>query len=78
MSNPFVKLWQHFFGTPEFSLTLYMKSGNRIEIDRISEYEFRSEGDRIVGIRLVQSLKAKNRLLVKTIALDQIEAVTRS
>ena len=57
------------------TLRLYMKSGNVIEIDRIKDYTIKNEGNAIVGLNLTWK-NPRQQLLVKTIDLTQIEAVT--
>lgn len=65
--------------TPEetFALQILFKSGNAIVIDKVAEYKFDYRENEITGVALRQTPKAKNRLLVGTIALDQIESVVR-
>lgn len=60
-----------------FSLRIFMRSGNVIEIDGVTDYTIRNEGDEISSLRVAQKPKASRRLLVSTIALTQIEAVVR-
>jgi len=62
-------------------LTIYMKSGNAIKLTGIDEYKIENRGNEIVGVTLKQKPKIlgifpRDKLLVKTIAMDQIEAVT--
>jgi uncharacterized protein YrrD len=54
-----------------------MKSGNSFSIDNISDYTINNKGDEINGLELHQKKYFwSTKLLVKTIALSQIEAVT--
>lgn len=58
-------------------ITIYMKSGNKITLRNIKEYEFQNRGDDIVGIKLVRrSWMPGTYALAKTFDLRQIEAVT--
>lgn len=58
-------------------LTIYMKSGNKIVLRNVEEYEFQNRGNEIVGIRIQRrSWMPGSRILAQTVALDQIEAVT--
>ena len=58
-------------------MTIFMKSGNQIELPGVKEYEIGNQGDVIVKLKIVWSWwKTGPRLLVKTIALSQIEAIT--
>ena len=61
-------------GTTE-RMKLYMKSGNVIEFI-VSDWKFENTDDRIVGIVVEQPKLGMPRLLVKTLDLSQIEAVT--
>ena len=64
-------------------LKIYMKSGNIIKLYGVEEYKIENIGNEIVGITLKQKHRIfgvilADKLLVKTIALDQVEAVTCS
>jgi hypothetical protein len=64
-------------------LKIYMKSGNVIALSGIEEYKIENTGNEITSLEITQKHKIfgvfpSTRLLVKTIALDQIEAVTRT
>lgn len=59
-------------------LTIYMKSGNVITLRNIKEYEIGNRGDEVVHFKITTGLFCSKRLLVKTIALNQIEAVVVS
>ena len=65
------------FGPKTFTLNVYMKSGNVIVLDGIKDYEIKNQGDDIVGFK-IEWHKPKHQLLVKTLDLLQIEAVTIS
>lgn len=62
-------------------LDIYMKSGNVITIRHIESYEIKNNGDEIVSLMLEKEkrfgLTRHAGLVVKTIALTQIEAVVR-
>jgi hypothetical protein len=73
-SNWGYSMW--LFNRPKtFTLNIYMKSGNVIRLDGIKEYEIKNQGDDIVGFQ-IEWHKPNQRLLVKTLDLRQIEAVT--
>jgi hypothetical protein len=56
-------------------LTLYMKSGNVIRLDMIKTYGYTPSNTGVDSLRLSQCLRAKNHLSVKSICLDQVEAI---
>jgi hypothetical protein len=57
-------------------LVIYMKSGNQIKIRGIRGYKIENRGDEIVGVTIERWWWARGqRLLVKTLALSQVEAV---
>ena len=58
-------------------LTFYMKSGNRIRVRGVKEYTINNAGNEIIGLSLKYYwFRFGKRLLVKTMDLSQIEAVT--
>lgn len=63
-------------------LTIYMKSGNVIKLDKVEDWNFKYSGDEITSLSIKQSskfwFKPKNKLLVESINLSQIECITRS
>lgn len=67
------------FNKPKlYTLCIYMKSGNVIELDRITGYTFESNINtgKLTSISLSWHKPKHERLLVKTIDIDQIKAVT--
>lgn len=60
-----------------FNLDIFMKSGNVIEIDDVIKYSIDTIGDEAVRLEIFYHARSKRRLLIKTIALSQIEAVVR-
>ena len=71
-------MFKWLFGNKLCSISIYMKSGSVIVLDAVDDFEFSSKpGGGITRMVLAQHSKAKNRMLVKTIELDQIEAVVR-
>ncbi len=58
-----------------------MKSGNKIVVPYISDWKVNSKGNQVVGLSITYSRLANilpsQKLLVSTIDLSQIEAVTR-
>lgn len=60
-------------------LTIYLKSGNKIVLPFIKDYNIRNSGDEIISLEIVRhSFWPGQKLLVKTIALSQIEAITKT
>jgi hypothetical protein len=59
------------------TLTLHLKSGGRVVIDRVTDWRFKNSGNEIIEISIMQSKRAKVKLLVKTLDLSQIAAVTK-
>lgn len=58
-------------------LTLYMKSGNKIVQRGVKAYEVRFRGNEITQLMIkLRWLRIGPTLLVGSVALDQIEAVT--
>lgn len=64
------------FFKPSFKLTFYMKSGNTVELTHVTDWEMKVSGDDITSLNLTQKHKG-TRLIVNSINLSQIEAVTR-
>ena len=61
------------------TLRIYMKSGNCIVLPHVKEYKITNRGDEIIGVELKRrGIWSGENLLVKTIALSQIEAITKS
>lgn len=57
-------------------LVIYMKSGNKITVRGVAKYEIQNRGDNIVGVMIEKRWWwLGSGLLVKTLALSQIEAV---
>ena len=64
---------------PLLTLTFYMRSGNAITINGVTEYTIDSGDHGPKRIELKQWLdKGLTELLISTIDLDQIEAITRT
>jgi hypothetical protein len=61
------------------TLIIYMKSGNKIVLPFISEYAFRADGESITYIKITRiwwlEWLSRQKLIVETINLSQIEAV---
>jgi len=66
-----------FFQSKTHTLIIFMKSGNKFLVDHVTEYEFRTTGDKVTYFKLSQSPKARHELLVGVIDLHQIEAVVK-
>lgn len=60
-------------------LSIYMKSGNVIRIRNVKDYEFKMNGNSVSSLKIETHgrIFGGPRLLVQTIDLSQIEAVTR-
>ena len=57
-------------------LVIYMKSGNRITVRGVKGYEVQNLGDEIRSITIQKSWwSRRSGLLIKTLALSQIEAI---
>lgn len=60
-----------------YTLTIYMKSGNKIVIDKVHEdFTIQSRGDSLVGIKEFRQVRPKVKLMLESIVLPQIEAIT--
>lgn len=57
-------------------VTIYMKSGNKLVQRGVKEYSVKHVGDDITGLSVKVHFWARLRVLVGTVALSQIEAVT--
>ena len=63
------------------TLNVYMKSGNKIKLGGIKDYEFKMQGGEVMEMSLVMHPRLwfpwrRERVLAKTLDLSQIEAVT--
>lgn len=58
-------------------ITIYMKSGNRISLWGVKDYNMHTRGDSVILLELHYRWYARKRLLISTIALGQIEAVVK-
>jgi hypothetical protein len=69
----------NFFKNTDDTLKFYMKSGNSFVIDKVTDWNLQTgvTVDAIVSLSITQSPSAKNKLLVKSISLAQIEAIVR-
>ena len=57
-------------------LTIYLRCGQTIKVDRVTEWRIKNQGNDIVELAIAQLPSARNRLLIKTVDLTQIIAVT--
>jgi hypothetical protein len=56
-----------------------MKSGNTIVADRVDvKFVIDVRGNEVVGIKKWQQFRPRNRLMIMTIDLSQIEAISTS
>jgi uncharacterized protein YaaQ len=60
------------------TVEIFMKSGNSLVLDRVKEITVDYTNSVISSFKLAQSTQAKTRLLVQSIELLQIEAITYS
>ena len=74
MNDAFTLLWRWIVGPRLYRLQFFMRSGNQFILDGVESYEIENRGDEIFRLHLKQK-GSRNRLLVKTIALAQIEAI---
>lgn len=62
-------------------LIFYMKSGNKIVADKVTDWGFKYKGNEITELTLSQKegsiFGCKNKLIVGSIDLSQIEAIIR-
>ena len=60
-------------------LDIYMKSGNKITIDKVTDWNIKYDSNQITSIRIDQntegSFKCKNKLIIGSIDLKQIECI---
>ena len=61
--------------TKTYSVRIYLKSGNVLELDSVMEHAFKVNGDDVYTVRVVQHPSAKNKLVLSVLSLSQIEAV---
>ena len=59
------------------TLTFYMKSGNSIVIDGVTEWSIKTSGGSVTSVTLTQR-HDKRKLILSTLNLDQIEAVVEN
>lgn len=63
----------------QMKLTVYLKSGNKIVLPFVKDYKIQNRGDEIITLEIVRrNFWPGRRLLVQTISLSQIEAITRT
>lgn len=71
--NPFT--W--FKSEPLYHVSLFMKSGNVIELFDITDVDYKMSGDAMVSLTILRGKdKWLTRLMVNSVDLSQIEAVT--
>ena len=64
------------------NLTIYMKSGNNIELDNVKSWEVDGNGDSITRLKLKQTVRhwwfrRSRYLILSSIDLSQIEAIVQ-
>ena len=69
----------NFFKRNDAALKFYMKSGNSFVIDQVTDWNIQAGAstENIVSLSITQRSTAKNRLIVQSIVLSQIEAIVR-
>ena len=61
-------------------LTIYMKSGNTIELKGVKDWEVRATDESVVYLKIKYRtglFAPKNKLIITTITLSQIEAIVK-
>jgi hypothetical protein len=71
-----IDYWKWIGRTKTFGLEIYMKSGNVISLDGVTEYSFENKGNEIISFS-VKRYNAKYQILAKTVDLTQIEAIVK-
>lgn len=61
----------------DMKLKIHMKSGKTLVQRGVKEYNFKYTSNEVIGINIELKWWAKFSVLVGTLALDQIEAITR-
>jgi len=65
------------FGVRMMKINIYMKSGNKINLRGVKKWEFESKGEHVTKLYIQRHWWAwGEKLIVTTINLSQIEAVT--
>ena len=57
-------------------LKLYLKSGNSITTDKVSEWNVKCNGNEVVSLSVSYKESPKERLIMTSLDLSQIEAIT--
>ncbi len=60
-------------------LDIYMKSGNKITIDKVTYWDIKYDNDQITSITIKQNMKGffkcKKKLIISSVDLKQIECI---
>jgi hypothetical protein len=72
-------MFNFFKRTSDATLKFYMKSGNSFVIDQVTDWNIQAgvSTENIVSLSITQRPTAKNKLIVQSIVLSQIEAIVR-
>ena len=63
--------------TPYIAMTIFMKSGNKLYSDCVTEYSYVPAGYGLSKLQLTQDHKpGKTKILVQALAIDQIEGIS--
>jgi hypothetical protein len=62
---------------PSYDLRIFMRSGNVVEIDQVTECEWRKQGHGLSRLRISQAEGAQAVLMMQALDLDQVEAIVR-
>lgn len=65
------------FGKKEETLRIFMRSGNVMIVDRVTDYEIKYRGDVITYLKVEQHKDAKYVLIVGATNLSQIEGIVK-
>lgn len=73
-----ISFMRRMFTRNMMTLEIYMKSGNMIMINRVTEYSFNTNSDGAITKVSITQQNGGRKLLVSTIDLLQIEAVVQA
>lgn len=59
------------------TLHIYMKSGNIITCNWVKDWKLRYQGNEILALSIKYRWFAKPKLIIASLALDQIEAIVK-
>ena len=73
-------IWRKLRGLPTIeTLTIYMKSGNKIVLDNITDWNVAGTAEAgVTNLKLTWRTSARTKLIITSVPLNQIEAITVS